>query len=190
MSCEMIEKSYTEVLANLAERNTTRQTEWANSDKIDLAFKAMEFADEMGEMIEAYTELRQSEPQDGGKALELFKEEVADTVICLSLIANEIGIDLQWTCHRREELDAMVIDRLALKTVSEGLLVAGQIKKVIRGRKGILGTTSDMDGVQDQIRAYIGSLDVFMMKTYLKLSEIVPDKFNKTSEKYGCKTKF
>lgn len=76
--------------------NKERHIEWANGGEVPLSFRGLELAGEAGE---ACNELKKLERTRlgivGGKDdLEGLKEELADVLICVDLIAMDLGIDL------------------------------------------------------------------------------------------------
>ncbi len=76
--------------------NQQRHIEWANGNEVSLSFRGLELAGEAGE---ACNELKKLERQRlgmvGGKAdLKGLTEELADVLICVDLIAMDLGIDL------------------------------------------------------------------------------------------------
>lgn len=80
----------------LREANTQRQKEWQAGNEISLSYRGNEFAGEAGELCNKIKKLDRE--RMGIKGSRTTKEETAaemgDVVICLDLIAAELGIDL------------------------------------------------------------------------------------------------
>ncbi|MEL6509025.1 MAG: MazG-like family protein [Pseudomonadota bacterium] len=90
-------------LQALAVANTQRQIEWGGNEKADLAFRALEFAGESGELCEAVKKfLRKQRGIEGNTlSLEAIEDEMGDVIITLSLLATDLGIDLDRTYRRK-----------------------------------------------------------------------------------------
>ena len=80
----------------LSVANKLRQAEWDSGNKIDLSYRGNELAGETGEACNIIKKLeRERLGIRGSRATpEQLAEELADVVICTSLIANAQGIDL------------------------------------------------------------------------------------------------
>lgn len=81
----------------LAQANMWRQLEWCNNGQIpDLSYRGNELAGEVGEACNLIKKLeRERHGWAGSRATkEQLASELADVVICVSLIANDLGIDL------------------------------------------------------------------------------------------------
>lgn len=63
------------------------------------------------------------------------------------------------------------------------------IKKIERERIGIVGSRSNLNELAEELADIIICVDLIAMDLGIDLSRAVKDKFNKTSEKYGLKTK-
>lgn len=83
-------------LRKLALVNATRQAEWDRDDRITLAYRGNELAGETGEACNIIKKLeRERLGIRGSRATkEQLADELADVIICSSLIANATGIDL------------------------------------------------------------------------------------------------
>ena len=84
------------MLEKLRDANQQRHQEWAKGENIPLSFRGLELAGEAGE---ACNELKKIERVRlglaGGKDdLTGLREELADVIICVDLIAMDLGIDL------------------------------------------------------------------------------------------------
>jgi NTP pyrophosphatase (non-canonical NTP hydrolase) len=80
----------------LSEANKKRQAEWDPSNKVSLAYRGNELAGETGEACNEVKKLERERLGIRGSRTtkEKLAEELADVVICASLIANDTGIDL------------------------------------------------------------------------------------------------
>lgn len=80
----------------LSAANKERQAEWDSGNKTDLSYRGNELAGETGEACNVIKKLeRERLGIRGSRATkEQLAEELADVVICTSLIANSTGIDL------------------------------------------------------------------------------------------------
>lgn len=67
--------------------------------------------------------------------------------------------------------------------------VCNELKKLERFRLGMVGGKEDIQGLKEEIADVLICLDLVAMEFDISLEEVVRDKFNKTSEKYGLKTK-
>ncbi|MCA9036540.1 MAG: MazG-like family protein [Planctomycetaceae bacterium] len=80
----------------LRNANIRRHAEWAKGGSVSLSFRGLEMAGECGEVC---NELKKIERvrlglAGGSDDLNGLKEELADVLICLDLIAMDLGIDL------------------------------------------------------------------------------------------------
>lgn len=81
---------------DLRDANRVRQAEWPGNEKADMPFRAIEFSGEAGELMEAIKKhLRGVRGIEGSDAsLADVADEMGDVLICLDLLADEMGIDL------------------------------------------------------------------------------------------------
>lgn len=81
---------------SLAQANTLRQREWDPENRVTLAYRGNELAGEVGELCNVLKKLeRERLGIKGSRATKLQAEqELADVIICASLIANDLDIDL------------------------------------------------------------------------------------------------
>lgn len=91
----------------LRQKNNERQLKWSGSDKVDVLFRAVEFAEESGEVLGAVKKYHralngivgnQKPIEDIRQNLE---DEMGDVLITLDLLAKEYGIDLE-KCAREK----------------------------------------------------------------------------------------
>ncbi|XYK81638.1 MAG: MazG-like family protein [Labrenzia sp.] len=82
--------------SNLRQANITRQKEWPGNDQADIAFRGLEVAGEFGEVAEALKKYLRGTRGIKGSTAELqdVANEMADAIIALDLLANQMGIDL------------------------------------------------------------------------------------------------
>ncbi len=87
----------------LRHANKTRQKEWDQDSKIDLAYRAMELGGECGEALNECKKLERERRGVAGSRTTIAKlaEELADVIICVDLIAGAENIDL-WAAVREK----------------------------------------------------------------------------------------
>ena len=85
-----------EFLDKLKEANKIRQKEWDTGGNVTLAYRGNELAGEVGEACNLIKKLeRERFGMVGSRtSVEHLAEELADVLICLSLISIEIDVDL------------------------------------------------------------------------------------------------
>ncbi len=83
-------------LERLRVANARRHKEWAHGEHVELSFRGVELAGEVGEVCNEIKKLERIRLNlAGGKTdLEGIKEELADVLICADLIAMDLGIEL------------------------------------------------------------------------------------------------
>lgn len=83
-------------LDQLRAANTARQIEWANGATLSLSYKGNELAGEVGEACNVIKKLEREQLGMPGSrdSVEHLAEELADVIICVDLIAMDLGIDL------------------------------------------------------------------------------------------------
>ena len=93
----------------LRQANNIRQMEWPGNDKADVAFRAIEVAGEFGEVAEAVKKhLRAERGIKGSTATPSdVADEMADAIISLDLLADEMGIDLSEAVARKFNLTSV-----------------------------------------------------------------------------------
>ncbi|MBO9418482.1 MazG-like family protein [Labrenzia sp. R4_1] len=82
--------------SDLRQANITRQKEWPGNDQADIAFRGLEVAGEFGEVAEALKKYLRGTRGIKGSTAELqdVANEMADAIIALDLLADQMGIDL------------------------------------------------------------------------------------------------
>ena len=80
----------------LRDANKRRHVEWAGDTEVSLSFRGLELGGEAGEVLNEIKKLERSRMGiAGGKTdLDGLKEELADVLICVDLVAMDLGIDL------------------------------------------------------------------------------------------------
>ena len=81
----------------LRNANHKRHREWAKDADVPLSFRGLEFAGEAGELCNELKKLERSRlGMAGGRdSLGELTEELADVIVCIDLIAMDLGIDLE-----------------------------------------------------------------------------------------------
>lgn len=87
-------------LNHLRIANTARQAEWPGGEHVDLAFRGLELAGEVGELlnlVKKVVRLKRGITGTYEQMVDLhltLQDELADVVICTDLLAMELGVDL------------------------------------------------------------------------------------------------
>lgn len=91
------------MLAILRQANATRQKEWDPTDKITLEYRGNELAGEVGEACNLIKKLARERLGLRGTRTtpQRLAEELADIVICVDLIAMDLGIALDYAIERK-----------------------------------------------------------------------------------------
>lgn len=76
-----------------------------------------------------------------------------------------------------------------LEMAGEAGEACNEIKKLERERLGLVGSRTTLDKVAEELADVIISTDLIAMELGIDLGEAVKNKFNKTSENYGLKTR-
>lgn len=86
---------------NLREKNNERQKLWTGAERVDVLFRAVEFAGEAGEVSNAVKKLYRAKNGIIGNTkniddlMENLIEEIGDVIITLDLLANEYDINIE-----------------------------------------------------------------------------------------------
>ena len=92
------------MLAELRQKNIERQEAWPGAEEVegDLAFRGLELAGETGELCNVLKKIERirrgvagTKPEELPGLLAHVKEELGDVVICVDLIAMELGISME-----------------------------------------------------------------------------------------------
>jgi len=90
-------------LETLRDANRARQLEWPGNEQCDVAFRALEFAEEAGEVAGAIKKYLRAERGIAGKTMTLadVADEMGDTLVSLDLLAGTLGINLGVATSRK-----------------------------------------------------------------------------------------
>ncbi|NVK36161.1 MAG: nucleotide pyrophosphohydrolase [Rhodobacteraceae bacterium] len=78
----------------------------------------------------------------------------------------------------------------ALEVAGEAGELCEAMKKYLRQQKGIAGSTATLDDIADEMADCLIAVDLLASQLGIDLGQAVARKFNRTSEKYGLKTRF
>lgn len=170
--------------------NVVRQMEWPGNEEADLAFRALEVADEAGEVMGAIKKLERARRGIAGSTLDLqaVADELGDTMIALDLLANEINWEPPASLGSSKSIQPMLEQALTLDNMVGDLSCA--IVQLLEARRG------EGDGLEERhhailcMKGVIISLARISATLGIDLGQAVAAKFNKTSEKYGMATRF
>jgi NTP pyrophosphatase (non-canonical NTP hydrolase) len=171
--------------------NVMRQAEWEGNEQADTAFRALEVADEAGELCGAVKKLLRAQRGIAGSTLTLqdVADEIGDTVISLDLLANELGIDLAW-----KELKAMEtpLSPIQMTLVMDSVIgdTSFAVVQYLRNvEKKPAAAAEDLQDINAGIRRAVHWVLAMADALGVDAGQAVAAKFNKTSEKYGLRTK-
>lgn len=106
--------------------------------------------------------------------------ETADTAFRAIEVAGESG----------EAIEEVLLLALAgLEAARCSGRVLEKAKKLLRVERGILGTGASLDDLADEMADCIIAIDLLANQAGIDLASAVTRKFNRTSEKYGLKTR-
>ncbi len=77
----------------------------------------------------------------------------------------------------------------ALEVAGEAGELSEAVKKLLRAERGIKGSTATVDDVASEMGDLLVSLDLLADALGIDLGRAVEKKFNRTSEKYGMRTR-
>lgn len=167
--------------STLRDANRERQKEWDSKDKINLQFRAVELAGETGEALNLLKKLvREDMGLPGSRAMpEDLGEELADVFICCDLIGMDLSLTPIWK-FGKTDLEGKYRDPLRMGNVMAGAV--GHICLKIANEhfdQQILEKTMTTCFICQGL-SEIYNID---------LRKAIEDKFNKTSEERGLKTR-
>ena len=175
--------------SNLRAANITRQAEWPGKEKADLGFRALEVADEAGELMGALKKLTRAQRGIAGDTLSIqdVADEMGDTAISLDLLAIELGLNLGERVLYPS--DPLPVIELALMLDA----VVGEVSAHVADRLQELRGEESADGTEQKICNRV-SWAVFWLMCLaaalgVDLEAAITRKFNKTSERYGMATR-
>lgn len=168
------------VYDNLRDANRARQTEWDTAGDITLSYAGNELAGEVGELIEAATDIL-----FGGTDNEALKQEIGDVIICCDLIAMRCGFDLN--LEPVVPIYGLPKDIMLDLAIQIGM-VCNTIKKQERERFGMVGARGSLEDLKRNLDEVV--LYVYRLARCFDLyaGSCVAEKFNLTSRKYGLQT--
>lgn len=170
--------------------NVARQDEWTGNEKADILFRALEVADEAGEVAGAVKKLVRAQRGICGSTLTLedVADEIGDTVISLDLLACELGHELTdpaFTVQPKTDGNPLVLALAADWAV-------GQVSMAIlqNGGKPYDRNAASAAPVIDEgrMRNVLQFLNELAAALGIDVGRAVAVKFNKTSAKYGLIT--
>lgn len=90
-------------LLELSQANQARSLEWDPTHRLDAMFFALELAGEVGEVCNKIKKLhRELLGLRGSRTTHReLENEIGDTLICLSLLCNELNINLEFVTARK-----------------------------------------------------------------------------------------
>lgn len=97
-------------LQRLRRKNRERQLQWDPENRIDNLYRATEIAGELGEALNCVKKLERERLGIKGSrdTVEHLGDEMADVLICLDLIAEKYGIDLEY--YTRKKFNSTSLD--------------------------------------------------------------------------------
>lgn len=170
----------------LRDANRARQAEWDTGGNITLAYAGNELAGEVGELLEAATDLYCGYSQNE----EAFRHEVADVIICCDLIALRLDLDLNHAPKLPKKLDGFgTLDAILVAIGIQTGMICNTIKKQERASFGMVGAKGSLEDLQRNLDEAIYLVHYLAAALRFDAASCVAEKFNLTSQKYGLKTK-
>lgn len=170
--------------------NVARQMEWAGNERADLAFRALEVADEAGELMGAIKKVARAQRGIAGSTLSLqdVAHEMGDTVISLDLLAAEMSFELDAPVKNPGSSVPLLEQALNLDAVVGDL--SGAVVEFLIARDGKDSAVEEAHEIFEHLHRSIFWVMCLAADLGIDLGEAVAAKFNATSEKYGLSTKF
>lgn len=178
-------------LEELRKANLLRQVEWKGNEQADIAFRALEVADEAGEMCGAVKKLLRAQRGIAGSTLSLqdVADEIGDTVISLDLLANELEIDLAWKDIKAMETPLSLIQMTLMTDSVIGDISFTVVQYLLNAEEKPSALAEDLNDIHSGIRGAARWILAIADALGIDAGQAVASKFNKTSEKYGLRTK-
>lgn len=167
--------------------NIARQREWPGSAAVDPYFRALEAANEVGEVLGAIKKLIRSQRGIAGSTVTVDQvaEEIGDALISLSLLSQSVdgflGVKAPSWASLVVADEHNAIERLALHMFAEAGDVALHMANYRSDCKLVLGMQDRIDRVTFFVFAIATALDIDPMAA-------TAAKFNATSKELGLKT--
>ncbi|MEX5600721.1 MazG-like family protein [Pseudophaeobacter sp. C1-32P7] len=177
-------------LQKLRAANVARQAEWGGNEQADLEFRALEVADETGELCGAVKKLVRAQRGITGSTLSVgdVADEMGDVLISIDLLASQLDLALPWPGMTGSGGTASEIN-MALRLDA----VVGDLSDAVIAHIADLETTSstgqqDLGDIWESMRRAIFWVAQLAARLSIDLGQAVAAKFNKTSIKYGLRT--
>lgn len=172
--------------SKLRAANIARQDEWAGNEKADILFRALEVADEAGEVAGAVKKLVRAQRGIYGSTLTLedVADEIGDTVISLDLLACELRIELEDPATTKPPKP----DGKPLELALAVDWAVGQVSMAILQDVDKAVTAALMADFTARMRNVLQFLNELAAALGIDVGRAVAVKFNKTSAKYELTT--
>lgn len=170
--------------------NIARQAEWAGNEQADLAFRAVEVADEAGELLGAIKKVARAQRGIAGSTLSLkdVADEMGDTVISLDLLAIEMGFELGAPVSNPMSSLPLLSQALMLDSVVGDL--SASVVELLAVRSMVKPQdTEEAQRVYENLHRAIFWVMCLAAALGIGLETAVTAKFNKTSVKYEMATR-
>lgn len=175
-------------LKRLRAANRERQEEWAGNEKADLEFRAIEVADEAGELAGAVKKVLRAQRGIAGTTMTLedVAQEIGDTVISMDLLAAELEIELP---PHECLFDETTLGQLVLSLDSAiGNLSYGVLCK-LNGFADVHGDREPIEYIRRRLASAMNVVCSIAHALGIDAGQAVAEKFNQTSSKYGLQTR-
>lgn len=166
--------------------NVNRQDEWAGNEKADILFRALEVADEAGEVAGAVKKLVRAQRGICGSTLTLedVADEIGDTVISLDLLACELRIELEDPATTQPPKP----DGKPLELALAVDWAVGQVSMAVLQDVDKPVTAALLADFMARMRNVLQFLNELAAALGINVGRAVAVKFNKTSAKYELTT--
>jgi len=170
--------------------NIARQQEWPGNDKADPAFRALEVADEVGEVMGAVKKWLRAQRDIAGTTLTLedVADEIGDTYVSLDLFMLALSLPPLPGIMPGALGDEAKASDLALEAYVSAGHIVDSFLNYDRSDTNNQREARRFDVRDDCLNLIIG---IESLASYLGIhtNAAVVAKFNKTSEKYGMATR-
>lgn len=194
-------------LTALRNANLVRDVEWNSAaERISIAWRANEFAGELGELANLVKKIARVRmklkhaPVDENALLSQAADELADVLICLDLLAMDLGLNTRDILLK--SLDSRKaphgIERMSLSYVSASLVatayyivcMAERIEALQLGLASPGPSKEDqcIDFIRQSIPSFLSAWVVLGAMLKIDWRQAIPAKFNATSQKHGLAT--
>ncbi|WP_412550563.1 MazG-like family protein [Shimia sp. MIT910701] len=170
--------------------NIARQEEWPGNDKADPAFRALEVADEVGEVMGAVKKWLRAQRDIAGTTLTLedVADEIGDTYVSLDLFMHALALPPLPGIMPGALDDEIKASDLALEAYVSAGHIVDSFLRYEHSETNNEREARRFDVRDDCLNLIIG---IESLASYLGIdtNTAVVAKFNKTSEKYGMATR-